>query len=248
MTSTYSKPVWRLLLRAVDDLPTTFTSTDMVEWFANNYEKIRDSTVRVHLRFASVNVKPDVGHPNWPGDARVLYKLDRTRYTRYTPEVHGVFENGQLVGSGDEEAHEEVVDDDAESRFALELHLEEFMEANWASIDFGAPLLIWRSEDGESGRQFDTDVGIIDFLCEDTTTKDLVVIELKRGKSSDTVLGQVLRYMGWVRKHLADGRGVRGVVVTHETDERIRYAVAEVPNVEAWTYGVSFSLNREAYK
>ena len=72
-------------------------------------------------------------------------------------------------------------------------------------------------------------------------------MELKRGKSSDRVVGQTLRYMGWVREHLADGPGVSGIIITHEYDDRVRYAVAELPNVDAWTYSVSFTLDTKAF-
>ena len=64
----------------------------------------------------------------------------------------------------------------------------------------------------------------------------MVVVELKRGKSSDRVVGQILRYMGWVREQLANDRGVSGIIITHEYDDQVRYAIAELPKVEAWTY------------
>jgi hypothetical protein len=235
---------------ALDELPDQFTSSEMIALFKTKYPKIQPSTIRQQLRRCCVNVKLGPYLASWPSEARVLYRVGPRTYTRYRPELHGTFENGVQVGMAelDEDSEFEIAVDDSEpSPFPLEAHLEDFMEANWKSIGFGAPLAIWEA-DGAYGRQFDTEIGRIDFLCEDKSNGDLVVIELKRGKSSDRVVGQVLRYMGWVRKHLANGGNVRGVVVTHEVDESIRYAVAESPNVEAWTYGVQFSLNREAYK
>ena len=252
MTSVYDKPTWQLMKDAIADFPEIFSTGDMLEWFAKRYPDLKDGTVRVHLRLACVNVKPDSLHskrvsenPQWPR----LFKLDRTTYTDYRPEVHGTWLEGKQVGAGPSEDEDAGDAEEADSSFALEYHLEEFMEANWDSIDFGTPLEIWSGPNGEYGRQLETNgVGRIDFVCEEQSSNDLVVIELKRGRSSDRVVGQVLRYMGWVRKHLAGGRNVRGIIVTHEPDEGIRCAVAELPNVEAWTYGVSFSLNREAYK
>ena len=75
----------------------------------------------------------------------------------------------------------------------------------------------------------------------------MVVVELKRRKSSDSVVGQTLRYIGWVDEHLADGRSVSGIIITHEYDDHLRYAVAACPRVEAWTYGVSFTLDTQGF-
>jgi RecB family endonuclease NucS len=43
----------------------------------------------------------------------------------------------------------------------------------------------------------------IDILATDNNI-DLVVIELKVSKGYDGVIGQILRYMGWMEKNLAD--------------------------------------------
>ena len=109
------------------------------------------------------------------------------------------------------------------------------------------PLRIWTDGGGEWGRQYQTEVGVIDFLCEDEAANELVVVELKRGRSSDRVVGQILRYMGWVREQLAGGRDVSGIIITHEYDDKVRYAVSELPRVEAWTYQVSFTLDTKAF-
>lgn len=249
MTARYDRPVRELLQTALADLSDPFTSDDMVRWFASRYDKVRPGTVRRYLAFASVNVPMGTADRHWREEDRTVYRLSPGQFTRYRPEIHGVFENGLPSGLAEETEDDDLggADNSEDAAFALELHLEEFMEANWASIDFGRPLRIWTDEDGERGRQYGTDVGIIDFLCEDEATEEMVVVELKRGKSSDRVIGQALRYMGWVREHLSNGRGVKGIIITHEYDDRVRYAVAELPNVEAWTYSVSFELDTRAF-
>lgn len=86
-------------------------------------------------------------------------------------------------------------------------------------------------------------VGRLDLLCVDTSTNALVVVELKRGHSADRVIGQVARYMGWVRAHIAaNGQSVEGIVVAHEHDDRLRYAATAVPGLTILTYHVSFQL------
>jgi RecB family endonuclease NucS len=86
---------------------------------------------------------------------------------------------------------------------------------------------------------------VIDFLCKDGRSGDFVVIELKKGRGSDRVLGQCQRYMGWVQENLAArGERVRGLIIAPEQDERLRYALKVAPNVDILCYRVSFQLIR----
>ena len=102
---------------------------------------------------------------------------------------------------------------------------------------------MWESEDGEPGHQLSTPVGRLDFLCRDTATGALVVIELKRGRPSDRVVGQAARYMGWVRAHIArEQQPVEGIIVAHEQDEQLAYAVSVVPELSILTYRIDFAL------
>ena len=84
--------------------------------------------------------------------------------------------------------------------FAMERYLEEFIESNFIKIDFGAKLELYQDEEN-TGRQYPTPIGNIDLLAVDSEKKEFVVIELTRGRSSDVVIGQILRYMGWVEKN-----------------------------------------------
>lgn len=103
---------------------------------------------------------------------------------------------------------------------------------------------LWESETGDLGHQLSTPVGRLDFLCRDTVTHALVVVELKRGRSSDSVVGQAARYMGWVASHLAVGNHpVEGIIVAHEQDLRLAYAIAAVPGLSVLTYTVDFALS-----
>jgi len=128
------------------------------------------------------------------------------------------------------------------AEFALETHLEEFLDRNWGSIDFGLPLKKYDVE-GQSGRQFPAGPWSIDFLCVDGKSGDFVVIELKRGQTSDATVGQTLRYMSYVKKNLAKPeQGVQGVIVAKDVDDALRYAIEAVPNVRVMTYRVDFKL------
>ncbi len=130
----------------------------------------------------------------------------------------------------------------SESQFALEAHLEEFIDKNWKHINFGAELAKYEADD-QSGRQFPAGAWSIDFLCLDKANGDFVVIELKRGKTSDSAVGQVLRYIGWVGENLAKpGQKVRGIIISQEVDDALIYAVKGLSNVNVLTYKVDFKL------
>jgi len=68
-------------------------------------------------------------------------------------------------------------------------------------------------------------------------------VELKKGRASDSVIGQVQRYMGYVKEELAkEGQTVEGVIIALEDDLRIRRALAVAPNIRFYRYQISFRL------
>lgn len=125
----------------------------------------------------------------------------------------------------------------------IETKLEQWLVEHWQDVDFGSKLKLYE-EDGEGvGQQYDTGVvGRIDLLCEDEETGALVVIELKRGRASDEVVGQLARYLGWTQRHLANGRQVRGVILAPEFDEKLRYAAAAIPHSTLLRYETRFDV------
>jgi restriction system protein len=136
---------------------------------------------------------------------------------------------------------DETVED--ASAFAMEKHLEDFLVKNWAQTELGKEYDIYQ-EDGESvGQQYATDTGPLDILAVSKDKKRLLVVELKKGRASDAVVGQVLRYMGYVKEELAeDGQEVCGAIIALEDDQRIRRALAMVPSVVFYRYQISFKL------
>lgn len=130
------------------------------------------------------------------------------------------------------------------TQFALEKYLEEFLVDNWKKTELGKEYDIYPDEDGTPiGRQYPTDTGPVDILAVSKNNKDLLVVELKRGKASDTVVGQILRYMGFVKSELAEpDQAVRGVIIALEDDQRLRRALSVIPDVEFYRYQVNFKL------
>ena len=130
--------------------------------------------------------------------------------------------------------------------FALEEHLEDFLVKNWEYTEFGKDYDIYE-EDGELvGQQYPTDTGPIDILAISKDKKTLLVIELKKGRASDLVVGQCQRYMGYVKEELAEeNQEVKGVIIAFEDDIKIRRALSVANNISFYTYKVIFKLEKK---
>jgi hypothetical protein len=151
-------------------------------------------------------------------------------------------EEGDEQGGGDVEPIGTVGDEP--QRFGLERHLHEFLRDNWPKTSLGRDWTIFE-EDGEpdAGFKYTTDVGEIDLLARHKHKKAWLVVELKRDRTSDTAVGQVLRYMGWVRRKLAaSGEDVQGLIVARSAEPGLAYAIADLPSVKMQTYEVEFRL------
>jgi restriction system protein len=129
------------------------------------------------------------------------------------------------------------------SVFALEKHLEDFLVANWKQTALGKDYDIYEEDGQQIGKQYPTDTGFMDILAISKDKKELLVVELKKGRASDNVVGQIQRYMGFALEELAEnGQTVKGVIIALEDDNRIRRALAVAPNIEFFRYQVSFKL------
>jgi restriction system protein len=130
------------------------------------------------------------------------------------------------------------------SAFALEAHLEHFLVRNWSHTQLGKDFDIYE-EEGIKAQQYQTDTGPLDILAISKDKKRLLVVELKKGRASDVVVGQTLRYMGYVQDELAEeGQTVLGAIIAHEDDQRIRRALKMTPTITFYRYQISFRLEQ----
>ena len=84
-----------------------------------------------------------------------------------------------------------------DQRFGLERHLHEFLRDNWNHVELSKDWAIYSEPgDDEAGYEYPCDVGRIDLLAKHTREGRWLVIELKRGQSTDQTIGQLLRYIG----------------------------------------------------
>lgn len=163
-----------------------------------------------------------------------------SKITKYAEEIENLIKGNRpsKIYSDDE-----TIEDP--STFAMEKHLEDFLINNWSITLLGKTHDIFE-EDGEKiGQQYQTDTGNIDILAISKDKKELLVVELKKGRASDSVVGQILRYMGYITTDLAEpDQIVRGCIIALEDDLRIKNALKITPSIDFYRYEVSFNLKK----
>ncbi|HSV98131.1 MAG TPA: endonuclease NucS domain-containing protein [Spirochaetota bacterium] len=159
--------------------------------------------------------------------------------TGHAREIERFLEQGNA--SVDIVASDPAVEDPV--AFAMEKHLEAFLVANWNQTELGKEFSIYEEEGEPVGQQYETDAGPIDILAVSKDGGRLLVVELKRGRASDVVVGQILRYMGYVKEQIAEpDQTVEGVIIALEDDKKLRWALAAAPVVSFYRYQVNFKL------
>lgn len=164
----------------------------------------------------------------------------RCNISNYAEELENLISNAAspIIVSTDETIENPAA-------FALEKHLEDFLVHNWPQTLLGKSYDMYEDEECD-GRQFRTDTGSIDILAISKDKKELLVVELKKGRASDVTVGQIQRYMGFVQEELAEeGQAVRGVIIAQEDDLSIRRALQVAPNIKFYRYQINFTLLAE---
>lgn len=179
---------------------------------------------------------------------QVLLDLS-ARYSVSLWQIDGVL--GEIAGNGPflQEVDEEQVESEVRQygledvyNFGMEKHLEDFLIANWDKTEIGKNYELIESEGDLLSQQFQTSVGAIDILAKHRKDGSYLVIELKKGRSSDAVTGQILRYIAWIKKNLANGKKVKGLVIVPEVDEKLKLSISEVDHVDIMVYKIDFKL------
>ena len=224
-----------------------FSPKDAVLWFAERYPDIKSSTVQLHVAGMAVNnVTERRHHPSVrPGRGwDLFFKLDRGKFRLWdpgkdpAPRYKADLEADEV---SDDPAEEAAWEDGTGSRkFAFERDLQNYLVQNLGLLEPG--LKLYEDEDGEfTGVEFPAGLRRIDILAVGTDGA-YVVIETKVSRAYDRVVGQVLRYMGWVKGNLADDASVRGVIVASEISEDLILATSSIGNIRLVEYEISFSL------
>lgn len=229
-----------------------FTTSRAIEWFAQNYPKLKANSIRAHLVQASTNDPSRLHHTATNETDDLLVKVDSGQFRLYEPgkDPAPIHELVQGDIARQEAADAEAGADEGESaeavpgssEFLLEKDLQRYLAENLECIEPG--LKLYEDEDIR-GIEFEAGGGRrIDILALDRSGA-FVVLELKVSRGYDRVVGQLLRYMNWVRKELAEpGQRVRGIIVCRTMSEDLRLACASIKDVELCEYKLSVTVSK----
>lgn len=249
MGSLYEKPVRTLMhdvVREVGLKPGAVVSRDRVRsWFKEKYPKIQGGTVAAHLLRMSVNSRSRVHYGVRRGDDDLFFQVDPKHFRLYEPEM----DPAPLCPGDDltEEAIEAVeaaqeLSVEGSPEFAYEKDLQNYLAKNLHLIEQGLQLF---EDEGVNGLEFPVGGRFVDILATDSSG-NYVVIELKVSKGYDRVVGQLLRYMAWIRKNQAEpGQTVRGIIIARNISEDLLLACSSVEGVQLFEYELSVALREE---
>jgi hypothetical protein len=250
--------VWQMIREAIDNLNGRATYAEIKNYIHSKWDNVNNLTINTQLLILTVNQPSRIHYPENKkpriSDSQydILYSTGRGQVVKYNPEEHGIWEIYQnefgsplvrQVISNEEEVFDNIADPDAESFiFPIEANLRDFLISNLNTVK-DSKLSLFVDENGRDGKEYPTAVGPIDILTVDEDG-NFIVFELKLTRGADKALGQILRYMGWVKKNLANGKLVKGVIVANKMDEKIKYAVMMTSDITLYEYEMNFVLSR----
>lgn len=225
-----------------------------VKWFAEHYPRIKSATVKMHVDGMAINspvrvhhkgIRPNSGH-------NLFFKLGPGQFRLWDPahDTQPIYRgDGASSGAGSrsmpsasaKERSEESEEAEAafSKEFGAEADLQNYLVKNLSALEPGLTLY---EDEGLEGIEFPAGNRRIDILARGADGA-YVVIELKVSRGYDRVVGQILRYMGWVEQNLAEGKLVRGIIVASDISDDLKLATARVAGIKLVEYELSFKLN-----
>jgi endonuclease len=218
----------------------TIEREQIVKWFKEKYHKIKSNTVGCHIIKFTTNHKTRIHYGARP-QHDMLYQLPNKLLRLYDGEKDPkpIYSDEDVTEPDADEKEPEI----ASSEFAYESHLRDYLKNNLHKIEQGLHLYTDEEDENITGIEFDAGGKRIDILAIDKD-EDFVVIELKVSKGYEKSLGQLLRYKGWVRKNLADGQKVRGIVIAKEISEDLKLAASETADIDLFEYDLKIDLRK----
>ena len=211
-------------------------------WFKTKYPLIKPGTISAHMLKLSTNAPSRIHYsvdPNGKDD--LFFQIDSKRFRLYDQSsdpdpIYFKQKEDEIVTPEHEESEEENGNE-----FAYEKDLQNFLAKNLSLIEPGLSLYL---EEEISGIEFPVGNRFIDILAIDCNN-NYVVIELKVSRGYDRVVGQILRYMAWIRKnHAEESQKVRGIIIAREISDDLLLACSEINNVELYEYNLSITLKK----
>ncbi len=265
--------VWEMVKEAIHALNGKASYGQIADYINSKWPGGNAATIRCQIIACTVNHPTRVHYGfNKPGISNgshdFLFSVGRGLVELYDPEKHGtwgiragkdgkpqvaLFENGvgkkalpEVSSYMAADVEVEQPEEEMDLAFPIESHLRDFLAQNIGSIkvdDGNGRLRLFVNDCGRNGVEYPTNIGFIDILAVNAQG-DFYVLELKVGHGPDKAMGQLARYMGWVKKNLANGKKVKGIIVAKNVDEKLKYAVECFDGVSLFEYKVSFSVEK----
>jgi endonuclease len=141
----------------------------------------------------------------------LFFQLDGSRFRLYDPAADPPPVLAVAPPSGST-APVEALEPEGTIEFAYGRDLRDFLVKNLSLLEVGLHLY---EDEGITGIEFPAGGRFIDILAVDAQGR-YVVLELKVSRGYDRVVGQLLRYMAWVKQHQAEEtQQVRGIISDH---------------------------------
>ncbi len=236
----YDQPV-RILMKHMADAfalqsGQQFTKQQAVNWFTEHYPKIKNGTITAHLVRLSTNAPSRLHYNAKLNEDDLFFQLDGGHYRLYEPNQDPVPIRKPDVPLPDEDSEPQ-----GSAEFAYEKDLRNYLAKNLSVIE--SDLTLYEDE-GINGIEFPVGGRFIDILAVDSSG-DFVVIELKVSRGYDRVVGQLMRYMAWIRKNQAEPeQSVRGIIVAREISEDLLLACSLLAGVQLFEYELSLAVRQ----
>ncbi len=247
--SIYEKPVRELLKNFVEKRKVKpeeiLNKKEIIDWFKQHYPKIKQGTITAHLIRMSVNAPSRIHYNVFSNGADDLfYQIDGSHFRLYDKSTDPVpiYKEDDKKSEDESEIDEPEKEDKLESNeFAYERDLKNFLSKNLHIIE---PDLTLYEDEGITGIEFPVGGRFIDILALDKNN-NFVIIELKVSKGYDRVIGQILRYMAWIEKNLAEpNQKVKGIIIASKISDDLKLASSKISDITLYEYDLSISLRK----
>jgi RecB family endonuclease NucS len=247
--------VWQMIKEAIEKLNNRATYAEIKKYINEKWNDVNESTINAQILVLSVNQPSRIHYPenkrprltNSNSNYDILFSTGRGQVVKYNPEEHGIWEiyKNEFDGLSIRQVIDNKSEDSEEPNsflFPIEANLRDFLIQNLQTVkEYKLKLFVDGTD--RDGKEYPTGVGPIDILTTDENG-NFVIFELKLSRGPDKALGQLLRYMGWVKRNLAKEKQVKGIIVANSMDEKIKYAVTMTPDVTLYEYEMKFELTK----
>lgn len=250
-------PVWKMIVEAIEWYKHSASNTTIRSYINSEWENVNQNTINAQIIVLTVNHPSRIHYPENKlprianGQYDKLFRVGRGEVVSYDPKEHGIWEiyQNEFGALGVRQSllpeDEEVFDfptAEGSFLFPIEANLRDFLIKNLNTYKLDN-LTLFSDKEGRDGKEYPTEVGIIDILA-NNKNGDFYVFELKLSRGADKALGQLLRYVGWIRANMAKGKKVFGVIVANKMDTKIKYAVSATNDISLFEYELKFELSQ----